>query len=122
MASRTCTAIVDPRTDGECGEPAHLETGRCPEHLPEAEPPKVVRSPSKKGVFDVGVFCTCLQRWHWAEVKAIGAAHARVLATNIIARMYRESGDRWDLVVEQAKKAGKAQRRKAQLRAHLVGR
>lgn len=113
MAQRTCLAIIDPRYDGECGSPAHLDTGRCIEHLPASPPPKVARSIRQEDVFDVGVWCPCLQRWEWSGVEAPSLRVAKERARPIIARLLVESADRWQLVGTLAREAGRVQRRRS---------
>lgn len=111
--SRTCLAIFDPRYDTECGKPAHLDTCRCIEHLPEAPPPRVVQTTHTRGLYEVGLFCTCLQRWTWETVKARSLKAAREASTPIIRKLFQQSAERWDIVRLQARDAGAAQRKQS---------
>lgn len=106
---RTCRTIIDPRYETECGKPAHVDTGHCIPHLPDAPAPRV-DTLSVKGQYNVGVFCTCLQRWHWEVVKARSLRAAKEAATPIIRKLYLESAERWDVVRLQARDAGAVQR------------
>jgi hypothetical protein len=110
--SRTCIAVVDPRYDTECGKPAHLDTSHCIQHLPEAPKPRVDTT-SVRGQYNVGIFCTCLQRWRWETVKARTLRAAKVAAVPTIKKLYQESADRWDGVRLQARDAGTAQRQQS---------
>jgi hypothetical protein len=110
--SRTCIAIVHPHQGTECGKPAHLDTGHCIQHLPDAPKPRVDTT-STRGQYNVGVFCTCLHRWHWEIVKARTLKAAKVAAIPVIKKLYQESADRWDGVRLQARDAGSAQRQQS---------
>ncbi len=111
MDYRSCTAIIDPRYDTECGKPAHLGKGRCIAHLPDAPLPRI--EVQAKGRYDIGVFCNCLQRWDWEGVTAPSIVEAGELAIPIIKRLLQQSAERWDQVHLQAKDAATSQRRMA---------
>ncbi len=119
MSSRTCREIVDPRYDTECGLPSHLETNRCIQHLPEAEPPKVAKAYITRGQYNVGIFCTYLQRWEWETVSATSLKSAKTKAPDIIARLLHESADRWAGVSTQAAQASAKARQRAHVKPDL---
>jgi hypothetical protein len=96
-----------------------MDTGRCPEHLPEPEPPKVLALTLHRGLYDVGVFCTCLQKWHWGQVRADSITTARILAQPLINRMHRESSARWLRVAELAAMVAKVQRQRSRKRTKV---
>jgi len=85
--------------------------GKCVDHMPETPLPRVVSCPNQR--YDVGVFCTCLQRWNWVSIEAKSFRSAMIKAKPIIVQLRKESADRWGDVIRQAKNAAGEQRRLA---------